>query len=163
MSTPAHSILEKMMKLLSSPNKWSCTLASFAMALKCPISELLDEIGHDGSDVVFPDLPEPMCRRAFHIQEFIEPCLKRDRSLVIVEAQPVLGSRIGVAKLPSNSARLRFFMNAFEGVVFGEINRQMHAVAWNKQVAYDPAGYLHDLGSFSIREFGALVPMKIGF
>lgn len=151
------------MLLEKSPNNWSCTLTSFAMALKCPISELLSEIGHDGSEIIFPGLPEPMRRRAFHVQEFIVPCISRDFALVLVEAQPVMGSKAGIAKLPTNAKILQNFMSKYEGVVFGQINNQMHAVAWNGKIAYDPAGYLHNLGGFSIREFAALIPTKIGF
>ena len=63
------------MELQHRPEPWMCMPLAFAMALDMPVADLLAAIGHDGSEIVFPSLPEPLCRRCFHIQELIQVCL----------------------------------------------------------------------------------------
>ena len=49
------------MRLLRKPERWMCLPASFAMVLDLPLGDIFREIGHDGSQVVWPDLLEPAC------------------------------------------------------------------------------------------------------
>ena len=63
---------------------------AFAMALDMPVADLLAAIGHDGSEIVFPSLPEPLCRRCFHVQELIQVALSRGLAVTPVELFPVL-------------------------------------------------------------------------
>lgn len=56
---------------MKQPNRWSCLPTAFALATGHSVQWMFDAIGHDGSEIVWPDLPEPQCRRAFHIQECI--------------------------------------------------------------------------------------------
>jgi hypothetical protein len=143
-----------------APNRWSCSLAAFAMALNTPLQKLIEELGHDGSQIVFPDLPEPYCRRAFHIQEFIKPCHDRGFAMVVVEVCPVLaGSRNHCYELFGED-RFYWFLAHYNGVVVGMINGHMHACAWDQKDCYDPAGYKHGFENYAIREFAALIPMQ---
>lgn len=57
------------MKLLRQPNKWSCLPTAFAMAMDVSLESLLERIGHNGSEICWPNLPDPLCRRSFHEQE----------------------------------------------------------------------------------------------
>ena len=83
------------MRLLRKPERWMCLPASFAMVLDLPLADIFDEIGHDGSQIVWPDLPEPMCRRGFHPQELIHLCLNHGYAATRVElySRPVLIGR----------------------------------------------------------------------
>ena len=63
---------------------------AFAMALDMPVADLLAAIGHDGSEIAFPSLPEPLCRRCFHIQELVQVALARGFAATPVELFPVL-------------------------------------------------------------------------
>ena len=72
------------------PNKWSCAVTAFAMALHVPVQELIQEIGHDGSEIVFPELEEPMRRRGFHSQELIYAAWKRGFTVTPIELMPVI-------------------------------------------------------------------------
>ena len=47
------------MELQQRPEPWMCMPLAFAMALDMPVADLLAAIGHDGSEIVFPNLPEP--------------------------------------------------------------------------------------------------------
>ena len=54
------------------PNRWSCSITAMAMALETPVQHLIEHLGHDGSEIVFPQLKDPMYRRGFHSQELIQ-------------------------------------------------------------------------------------------
>ena len=60
------------MQLQKQPNKWSCLPTSFAIVLNCPVQEIFDYLGHDGSEIIWPENKDPFNRRAFHIQEMID-------------------------------------------------------------------------------------------
>ena len=62
------------MKIQKQPNRWSCLPTSFAMILDVDVNELIRKIGHDGSEILWPNLEEPYCRRAFHIEEIAMVC-----------------------------------------------------------------------------------------
>ncbi len=59
------------MKLQQQPNRWSCMPTALAMLLDRPVEMIINQIGHDGSDKIWPDKPEPNCYRGFNIQELI--------------------------------------------------------------------------------------------
>jgi hypothetical protein len=65
------------MQLVPNPNSWSCLLASFASALDVNINVLIDEVGHDGSEIVFPEAIGINKYRAYHPQEFIPSAMRR--------------------------------------------------------------------------------------
>ena len=86
MATPA---------LQLKPNQWSCSVTAFAMALRFPVQQLIEELGHDGSEIIFPDLPEPMCRRGFHAQELILAAWRHDFACTPLELFPQTRSNCG--------------------------------------------------------------------
>lgn len=47
------------MKLQRTINRWTCLPASFGTVLGLTLGEVFRKLGHDGSEVVFPDLPDP--------------------------------------------------------------------------------------------------------
>lgn len=148
-----------------TPNGWSCLAASFATILGCSFKGLILEVGHDGSEIVFPGLPDPYCRRSFHIQEMIDCCDLLNLSVTPFEAQPV--------SLPSvpepfvgkwNAYKLDFdgnarrLMNKLEnriGVITGvNLRGAPHAVAWDGQNILDPAsGETYGVHLFSVQTF----------
>src|SRR5262245_38829094 len=147
------------MNLQHSPNWWSCLPTAFAIALDVSVRELIAEIGHDGSDIIFPDQPEPYSRRSFHIQEFISPCLKRDYALLIVEAVPTIHPDYPIQFPEGNAFRIIELMKEYIGVLAGEHEGgKPHAMAWDKQHYYDPD---YDMplidANLQIREFFALI------
>jgi len=76
--------------LQKKPNRWSCSVTAFAMALHLPVEQLIDEIGHDGSEKIFTHLPEPMCRRGFHAQELIQVAWTNGYACTPIEMYPML-------------------------------------------------------------------------
>lgn len=152
------------MKLQASPNWWSCLPTAFAIALDTPVRQLFAEIGHDGSELVFPQLEEPYSRRAFSPQELIDPCLRRGYCPLLVEAVPIYGDfekgQLMEVSFPElYGDRLARYMLRFIGVLTGEKDNNPHAVAWDRTSCYDPNGLIYSSKDFSIREFWALVPI----
>lgn len=148
------------LRRLKSPNRWSCLATSFAMVLDVPLEELIEEIGHDGSEVIFPDLPEPLRRRAFHVQELIDCAIRRGVSVTPIEGLPAASpdSRHTIT-LPQRdpSRRLRDYLVFHKGVLTGlSQSGNPHAVAWlgDDRCYYDPKdAEPHPLETFSIQTF----------
>jgi len=123
---------------------------AFAMALDMPVAELLAAIGHDGSEIVFPNLPEPLCRRCFHIQELIHVALARRIAVTPVELFPVLQPseaapfRTTVLYPDDNWRRFAETIRASRGVIDGTGARHGHMVAYDHGRIYDPRGPVYD-------------------
>jgi hypothetical protein len=135
------------MRPQSKPERWMCLPTSFAMVLDIPVAHLLTEIGHDGSEIIYPELLEPAGRRGFHIQELIEPCLWRNFAVTPIEIFPVSEHAPGrsyVVRMPptftdeSHWARLAGVIGTTQGVIEGRGPRCGHAVAYDHGMVYDP-------------------------
>jgi hypothetical protein len=145
------------MRLLKKPHPWSCILSAFAMALDKTNEEVSAAIGHDGSEIIFPDLPEPMCRRGFHHQELIHAALLYGYSVTPFELIPALqstpqaGSPPKVVTIDSAMRRHTFqiLVGGFKGVLTGRGFKCHHAVAFDHGAIFDPDG---DTYQFSFSE-----------
>jgi len=69
-------------------NRWSCSVQAAAKVMCIPTQRLIDEIGHDGGAIAFPDLPEPMCRAGFHSQEIQDAALRLGWAIMTLELVP---------------------------------------------------------------------------
>lgn len=141
------------------PNSWSCLLTSFAMAYDMPLADLIDIVGHDGSEICWPHLAPPNNRRGFHIQELIMAGNTLGFTVTPFEPQPVLISADKMFQgepIPIVQDRWleRFVavMSVGRGVITGETPRgARHAVAWNMGKVFDPSGQITDLDSFQVQ------------
>lgn len=134
------------MKFQSQPNMWSCSVASAAMVMNIPIHDLISLIGHDGSEIMFPDLPEPVCRAGFTIQEIVDAALKMGWSMTPIEAMPQCtpnGKNIRDV-FPETKERMDHYFAKYSGLVEGERldGKYWHNVAWDheEQLWHDPSG-----------------------
>lgn len=144
------------MILIEQPNRWSCLPTAFAMALSVPLVWLIKQVGHDGSQILYPDSEEPMNRRCFHIQEMIDIAYKHGYSVMPIEAKPRLGKleqNIDIGDETKNVNRLIRYLTDNIGVITGKINNKKHAVAWNKEMIYDPNGTIYPINRFTIETF----------
>lgn len=148
------------MQLQRTTNGWSCLIASVATVLQVSISTLVNELGHDGSEVVFPALVEPYCRRSFHIQEMMDCCEQRGFSLVGFEAMPVSEAHGCHYELPipDHAHRISRYMKHRPGVLTGSnLEGIRHAVAWDGQYVLDPAtGERYSIDYFNLEVFWRL-------
>lgn len=139
------------MKLIRQPNAWSCTVAALAMVTDSTIEEIIDYIGHDGSETL-NSLPEPSCRKGFHQQELLDVALLMGHSMTVIEAEPVqlnsLEHEYEINKwgmFPSTEARFQFYLNMSPGLIVGKARKCWHTVAWDGDLVYDPNGHIYEL------------------
>ena len=137
------------MRLITKPNQWSCILAAFAMAMDVSVEELVSVIEHDGSEIVFPGLSEPMCRRGFHVQELIHAALWYDLSVTPYELVPAIQStplpdirtpNWFAINDPRRKRNFEIIVERHQGVITGRGFRCNHAVAFEKGQIFDPDG-----------------------
>ncbi len=122
---------------------------AFAMALDMPVADLLAAIGHDGGEIVFPNLPEPLCRRCFHIQELIQVALARGFAVTPVELFPVLqptdaGPQKTILYQDDNWRRFAETIRTSRGAIDGIGERHGHTAAYDHGRIFDPKGSLYD-------------------
>ena len=113
------------------------------MAIEISVDLMLKEIGHDGSEIIYPDQPEPRRRRAFHTQECIQVLDRRGYAATPFDA-------IGSLVLDDEHQIDVNFTTDFEnhlrsshGVILGQGVNNRHAVAWVDQTVFDPNGYIY--------------------
>lgn len=156
------------MTIQRTPNPWSCLAASFASCLNLTTNELCKLIGHDGSQILWPGLPEPQKRRSFHPQEMIDVALRLGHTVTPIEARPLFQVR-GTperfeVEFPDGVAyRLNEHLNRGSGVLTGlNLASRPHAVVWKDGMIHDPSGrmtsegwaaYSYELWLFQIETF----------
>lgn len=150
------------MQLRKQPNRWSCLLTSFSMVLDLPEGRLIEIIGHDGSEILWPDIPEPHCRRSFVIHELIRVAY-------------VLGFRVHPTAaryftMPDYNVDPKTFitpkehldevMRRHDGVITGWTKpaKKRHAVAWNREMVFDPVGIKYCKEDFMPEVFWGIQP-----
>src|SRR5690606_25476948 len=105
-----------------------------------------EAIGHDGSEAVWPHLPEPLCRRGFHIQECIRVAIAMDKWVTPFELLPATAAADGESDLPIyDEPQFTLFdnlVNNYTGVITGR-GVTPHAVAFENGQIYDPEGYTY--------------------
>ena len=125
-------------------NHWSCLPTAFAQSLNISFDEMIRRIGHDGSRVVW-DLPEPNCRRGFHIQECIDVARQFGMSVMEIELYPRHAPSLDVepitVEFDDNQFRFNSFIATTRGVLTGVRNNgNGHAVAYDHGI-YDDTNF----------------------
>lgn len=132
------------------------------MALGVTVEFVVDSLGHDGSEVVWPALPEPYCRRAFHIQELVFLAWQLGYTATPFEACPTSQGRADVEPIvlqmrTTPHERMSLVMESQPGVMVGEtLQGQPHAVAWDGVDCHDPNGTTYGPQGFRLRSFWAI-------
>lgn len=165
------------MQLLHQPNCWSCSVTALAMVIDRSISEVISVIGHDGSEVVAPELPssDPLRHHGFHLQELVDAAIWFGYRPIWIELEPV--ARIGnkdidihfrswvyngdidiapTCEFPGNLGRFQYYMTKNKGIILGENYHCCHWVAWDGRDFYDPAGVISKSLTMDILGFLAI-------
>lgn len=110
------------------------------MLLDISTEKVISEIGHDGSEIWWPDDPRP--QRAFSMQEITDVAIRYGQALVPIDGCP--------ATHDSKDSRPRPVFNDFEtrlgrhmmgspGLITGYYAPdKYHLVAWDGALVYDP-------------------------
>lgn len=130
------------------PNRWSCIPTAFAMALDIPVDQFIQEIGHDGNELICPSLPEPAGRRGFHEQECVTAALNHGFACTPIEVFPASLFATGhkqvilfphdATDLDGNYGRFTRHVNTARGVLIGMGIRTRHAVAFDRGMVINP-------------------------
>jgi hypothetical protein len=142
------------MKLQKQPNKWSCLPSAFAMAIDISVETIIEVVGHDGSEIIYPDLDEPYGRRSFHIQEMINVCMLNNTGVIPIQTNPV--SYVDSEHIYSVPAIdvMDYYTELYSGVMVGlGLQGRPHAVAWDKKLVHDSNGLVYSLDKFRIETF----------
>ena len=138
------------MKLVTSPNSWSCSVAALAMVLGVDYDFVIKKIGHDGSEIINSNLRPPGCYKGFHMQELIEVAIDEGYALTPIEAIPVqtaTGVDEHVVVFPQyqdHEQRLQHHLNyCSKGIIMGKLDKYWHAVAWDGKMVFDPRGQVY--------------------
>lgn len=131
------------------------------MVLDKSINELIELVGHDGSEIIWPKLNEPRQRRGFTHQEF--QYIAYNLGFVIPQYFP----KFGCVKDETEPFVIDFFtlwskiLREYDGVLSGKYKgfSNAHAVAWNAHEGriYDPSGHFATLEQFDSLYFHAAV------
>lgn len=139
------------MKLIKQPNRWSCLPTSFAMALDVSLKEIIDYLGHDGSEKIFPDRKEPHCRRAFHSQELIDYAwTSLDVPVVQFDTQAISMNLMCDTYTINYKGEIEGWLKRKYRKVLSGISKpnRPHAVACDEHgLVYDPNGTKYTLNS----------------
>jgi hypothetical protein len=130
------------MRVLTQPSRWSCLPTAFATAIGISAEEFINRIGHDGSEIVWPELPEPRCRRGFHTQECIRAAWTAGYSVTPVEYSPRLAPgdvpSIEIDNIGFFKACLQVTTGVITGVVGHNGSAKGHAMAYEQGIIVDP-------------------------
>lgn len=108
------------------------------------LAVLRETIGHDGSEVIWPDMPEPYGRIAFDMQELTDAALAHGFGLIRIVGNPLSTSHMSKPPTPvypeAFEERFEHYLNKFSGILTGTNAKGGHAVAWDQpsQQIYDP-------------------------
>lgn len=141
------------MKLQIKPHPWSCLATSFAMALDISVDLFHELAGHDGSEILFPWLPDPLCRRGFHASEAMYVVLCMGKTATAIEVLPQIASTplekpsinatalYGNGSVEWNWTIFKRLISSTRGVLETRTRRgNWHAVAYENGRIFDPDG-----------------------
>lgn len=140
------------MQLELKPYPWSCLATSFAMALGINTTVFQMLAGHHGGEIVFPELPEPQCRRGFHASEAAYVAMLLGHSATPLELFPMIAPSAGTygpsEVLYGETASPQYNRIVFDGLIHNtrgviECRTRLgnwHAVAYDHGTIFDPDG-----------------------
>lgn len=143
------------MLIIEQPNLWSCMPAAFATVTGVPISTLLELIGHDGSEVVFPDLSDPQNRRGFVGQEITRSLLHLGFMFATFECiVPGYLDDEHFYQLEETDFVHEIMRDSIGvlGCIVKSTGR-IHAVAWDGHQCYDPTGFIRPLDYYEVQVY----------
>lgn len=142
------------MRYQKQPNRWSCFPTAVAIVLGIEVDEIFKQLGHNGSEVCWPELDEPFCRRSFHQQEMVNVCFENGCGMISVS------QKLAIAPLGTDD--LLYFENPmfgryvkyYNGVFTGRTQRnQPHALASYGGDIIDPSTGMKTLDKLIIDQF----------
>lgn len=159
---PSWRYKNKDFQIQRQPNSWSCFPAAFAIALNISVKDLIEELGHDGSEIIRPNKPEPYCFKGWHPQEFYKICLKHGYTVTPFDVEPLNYDGETIIKMDSDLNYILRMMSISIGVIGGYFAPgKLHSVAWDGRYILNPADELiYTLDHFTIETFYLMKRLK---
>jgi hypothetical protein len=111
------------------------------MATDLTPQEIIEVVGHDGSQILDPTAPEPSGRVGFHIQEMVYACIGHRKTATCLQAAPVSVVNGKQHIILGMDVVVREMIRWRRGVaICRTASGRGHAVAFEKNVIYDPDG-----------------------
>lgn len=131
---------------------------SIAMVLDIEISTIVKILGHDGSQIIYPNKPEPYNHVGFRLEEMQYVAWSFGKYLVKY-TQDWIYKLPGEEGIPQElpKAYLPSILADNIGIITGLINGNYHCVAWDNYLIHDPNGSRYELERFTIYDFYALL------
>lgn len=133
---------------MKQPNNWSCLATAYAIVTNQPLDLVLDLLGHNGEQIVEPTIPEPGCRKGFHIHEIIDIAVRDGFTLTPIDKDPrritdpkkyLEGFDASLPLYPEPQKRFDYYLVTHPlGIITGATARFPHAVAWRAPNIIDP-------------------------
>jgi hypothetical protein len=139
------------------------------MAMDEDVETLERIIGHDGSEIIHPELKSPGNRKGFHWQEIIDAALVLNYAVVPIEARPIQTAtgtdshEVKFGDFETPEERLLAYLDNTKGVLTGIApSGYWHAVAWDGEQVYDPQGRVYSLSDIKIgiQIYWLFIPIK---
>lgn len=129
-------------------------LTAFAIAYEIDQASILSALKHDGSEELFPGLPEPYNRRGFHCSELVEYGFKIGFKVVHIELKPYYTDADGcIRQVKRNAIVPDAKILAHNRSVLGvEAGGKQHAVAYDGHIVFDSNGFNYPLSRYNIDE-----------
>lgn len=128
------------------------------MVMGCSVEKIFKFLGHDGSEIIWPELKEPLSRHSFGFNEMMYFCWHEGWITTIIETvmycKPVAEVEPLAIRLPEEW--LTTALTDQNGVLTGlSLNGNAHAVAWNcdERLCYDPNGTKYGIDNFNVSVF----------
>ncbi len=137
------------MKLQKAPLKHTCLVTAFAMVLGTDAQNMIDSIGSDPHQVLWPQHQEPQCFRGHHIQEMIDYAMCLGYSVTEIQAAPRFGT-LGCTEtfeVWDEATMMRRIQNKVSEYA-GVITSPTHAVAWDGHNVFDPCGKIYPIEDY---------------
>jgi hypothetical protein len=99
------------------------------------VYDVINFVGHDGSEILFPEENAPFDRRGFHYQEMLDYALVCGRCLLAIDRVMVIDHEQGYP----NDKRFNEYLNEFIGILGGMGSQGPHVWAWDGKVCFNPA------------------------
>lgn len=137
-----------------------CLIYSIAMVLDKDPEEVIEGLGTDGLDVIWPELPLPLCLRGVHIQEMVDYCLDNGHAVVEITGLPTIQphghpecDELSVFEAPEGRLEQRLVGNK------AILTSYTHACAWDGSMVHDPAGGIYDIELFELARAYLVLPV----
>lgn len=99
--------------------------------------EIFDWLGHDGSEIVWPQFESPHRHRSFHVQELVEYALVVHRIRVVYLERLMRGTPDGTLIQELDSKIIDSEICGQRGVLLTYDGLRSHAVAWDGEHVFD--------------------------